>query len=548
MAGRQIQDHWSALSFISHLGGDDGQKPPGAPAYLPLPDQRRLAAYEVLSAFMTNTRRTYLGGDATVAITRDADGAPMLGKPKGKEFREYGDAALLVEVLRDLVLGSEQSIVVGDPTLEADADPAAPIREWVEDWIRRERLEQKFLQSEENTCGRGDGVLALGLSERAGRPKVRVYDPGFYFPDTEAHVEGWDDDDFPPVVHLLWEYEDADRVAWVRRCTYAMAPLDAPVSAPWGGTREWTCTYREIEVRRDRLDGNATVYSQRLGKSPRDEKVLVESDDLAVDFIPVIHVPNTADVWGRSIITLAAQVLDDLQSEDSDLALAAQTANPILVQDAGQPLALTGMPGEQAVLPAGTGAQYISASLLGGMQYLDSLQRRMAQTTRLGEVLLGRVSPSNVPSGYAMALGFHSARQVMRNARTVRNEKYPLLVKFAVRLAQAHGWLEAGETPAIEIQFGSSLPSDLETTITAIKDLREANSISTETAVAMLVEVGLPIDDAQAEVDRILAEDYDALVKIVDAAGTPGLQEVLRRLGLAQTVTVPVPPAPDAGA
>lgn len=542
MAGSQIQDHWSPLSFIKRVGGDDGQKPPGAPAYLPLTDQRRLAAYEVLSAFMANTRRSYLGDAKTAPIRRDADGAPMLASPEGQEFREYGDAMLLVEVLRDLVLGDGQSVIVGDPTLDPGEDPDVAVREWVQDWLTRERLEQKLLRSEENSCGRGDGVIAIGLSDRAKRPKVRVYDPGFYFPDTEASVDGWDDDDFPPIVHMLWEYEDADRKVWVRRVTWAMQRLERPVSVPWGGSREWTCTYTEVEWPRDRLDGNATVYSETMGKSKRDERIVVDVQDLKVDFIPVVHIPNTAEEWGRSIITLAAQLLDDIQSEDSDLALSAQTANPLLVTDAAQPLTLTGMPGETASLPAGAQAQYISASLVGGLQYLDTLMKRLAQNTRLGEVLLGRVTPAQVPSGYAMALGFHPARQVMRNARVIREEKYPLVVKFALRLAQAHGWLDAGPTPDLEIQFGSSLPSDLETTVTVVKELRAAGALSTETAVALLIEAGVPIDDAQSEVERLLSEDYEAMVQIVDAAGTPGLQEVLRRLGIGQTVTVPTPP------
>lgn len=398
--------------------------------------------------------------------------------------------------------------------------------------MRRESVELKWLKGEEKSCGLGDVVYTLGVSDRAKRPKLSIFDPGMYFPDTEVVVPGWDDDDFPPVVHMLWEYEDADRNTWVRRITWAMVKLPQAVSAPWGGTREWTCMYTEVEWPRKGLTTKATVYSQEMGKNT---KVIVPPQDMLVDFIPVVHVPNTADVWGRSILTLTAQLLDDIQSTDSDLAVSSQTANPLLISDAASPFVLTGMPGEQANLNPGASAEYISASLTGKIEYLDKLMERLCVNSRLGEVLLGKVSPNDVPSGYAMNLGFHSARQVMRNGRRVRSEKYPLIIKFAIRLAQAMTWLPNQETPAIEIAFGSSLPSDLELAVTMIKDLRGARTLSIEGAVQILVDAGVPIEDAQREVELIKAQDYEGLVKLVEALGSQGVTEVARRLGLTPT-------------
>jgi len=539
MAVPQITDEWSALSFIQWMGGESGDAPVESARYLPLSDQRRLRAYLILQSLMSNTRRSFLDMNKATPLRRFGQ-RPEVATSAADQFREYGDAMVLVEVLRDLILGESQDIIVGDPEAElaeGAVDPDQAVREWVEDWVQRERFEQKLLQGEEKTCGLGDVVYTLGVSQRAKRPKLRLFDPGMYFPDTETVVDGWDDDDFPPVVHMLWEYEDDRRQVWVRRITWAMVKLPAPVTAPWGGVREWTCMYTEVEWMRSNLISKATVYSQNMGKQPR---VIIKPQDLLVDFIPVVHVPNTADTWGRSILTLVAQLLDDIQSQDSDLAVSAQTANPLLVTDANEPVVLRGMPGEQLNMREGQDAKYIAASLTGQIEFVNSLLARLAKNSRLGEVLLGIVSPADVPSGIAMSLGFHSARQVMRNGRRVREEKYPLIVKFAIRMAQAMKWLADGETPNIEIAFGSSLPSDLETAVTAIKDLLAAGAISTETAVTMLMDVGVPIDDATDEVGRIQAEGYESMVKLVDALGSRGADEAARRLGL-NLIPTPVP-------
>lgn len=521
MAGAII-DEWSPLAFIQSLGGEDGKAPPHAPLYMPLTDQRRLRAYNILAAFMSNTRRDYLPAESMSALDVDIKGRPRSKSPESKQYREYGDANLVVEALRDLILGEDQTVVVGD-------EASKEIDEWIQDWVVRERFEAKLLQGEAKTCGLGDVVYILSGSERAGRPKLRVEDPGFYFPDTQTRVEGWDDEDFPPIVHMLWEWEDIDdrKTIWVRRASWRMEQLAVAVSAPWGGTRKWTCILEVVDWKRDSLRSNATVYDKTMG---HDARVVTPRTDLLIDFIPVVHVPNTAEQWGRSILTIVAQLLDDLQSADSDLALSSQTANPLLVVEGSDVPLLTGMPGEATGLPAGAKASYISATLTAQEAHLDTLMKRLAQNTRLGDVLLGRVAPNEVPSGYAMELGFHPARQVLRNGRTVRNEKFPLIVKFATRMAQAYKWLASGPTPTIEVALGSSLPSDKKTATDMVAALLNAHAISTSTAVTILQAAGLPIEDAEQEVRWVLAENTESLVRIVDATGAEGLGLVMSML------------------
>ncbi|MFE4366915.1 hypothetical protein ACFRMN_01420 [Streptomyces sp. NPDC056835] len=69
----------------------------------------------------------------------------------------------------------------------------------------------------------GDGVMVLAWNPAKQRPTLRVYDPGFFFPQ-------WDDedDDFPTKVHLAWELpadDDAGLKARVRRVTYELGPI-----------------------------------------------------------------------------------------------------------------------------------------------------------------------------------------------------------------------------------------------------------------------------------------------------------------------------------
>ena len=525
-------DTWAPLAYIPELGED---RTPG-PTWVDEVDTRRLFAYRVLAAYVDNVRRFWLPNDRWDRQVTNTDGLIRVTKPEGQEYREYGDPGLLVETARALILGEDQAVDIDDPR-EADVDEELPpidSHEWIRDWAVKERLTQKLLQGEAHSVGLGDGVFVLGMDPGKGRPRLRTYDPGFFFPDPHAVVPGWVDDEFPPVVHLAWEYEK-DGVTWVRRHTWAMTPLDAPVPAPWGAAREWTCMYRVVDYRLDHLRENATVYTGELSSVA---VVVQDWTDLEVDFIPVVHVPNTPGEWGTSILLRVGQILDDIANTDTDVALTGQTsAAPALVTQGQSPL-MTGRPGEQI----GTDMAWTDTSknLVAVHSLLDSLLERLAVNSRLAQALLGRVQPNDVPSGYALSLGFHPARQLMREARTVRDEKYPLLLKFALRLAQVAGKVPPGETPTMRVVLGSSLPADLGQAVDTVKELLPVRGISTRTAVQVLIEAGLPIENARDEVAAIRQDMFEEAVKLVEATGD--VDAARRMLGLPEGS--PVLPAP----
>jgi hypothetical protein len=171
----------------------------------------------------------------------------------------------------------------------------------------------------------------------------------------------------------------------------------------------------------------------------------------------------------------------------------------------------------------------------------------MNVNSRVPASLLGRISPAEVPSGITLQLSFSPMQSMVRELRLSRGEKYPLMFKFVQRLAMAGGVLDGEELPA-EMVFGSFLPSDVAEVVKNVRLLlTPPQAISVETAVAMLMEVGLPIEDAAEEVQRIRQHDYESANKLADATGD---QDAVRSLlGLEPTViappAIPLPGQPD---
>jgi hypothetical protein len=120
-------------------------------------------------------------------------------------------------------------------------------------------------------------------------------------------------------------------------------------------------------------------------------------------------------------------------------------------------------------------------------------------------------------------------------------------------MAQAMGVLEPGPTPPANVAFGAYLPADLAQVVATVGDLLAAHAISRRTALRMLVEAGLEIDDITDELARIDIEDTAGAKDLADATGSE--LAAAKRLGVdpadlpsaaspvAPTVTV-TPPTP----
>jgi hypothetical protein len=312
----------------------------------------------------------------------------------------------------------------------------------------------------------------------------------------------------------------------------------------------WRCLYRVDEWLTDRIPADVDLYG--LGPNTPSHKAVVDEVDLGIDFIPVVMLPNDVPGqrrFGRSLFSRVAQLLDDIAGADTDLSVNGElVASSPVVTTGISGVELEGGPGARWEMPTGATAGLIdtSRSLDALIKLGTQLMERLAVNIRFGQALLGRIKPNEVPSGYALRLGFAPAEQLMREMRLVRDVKYPLVLKFAVRIAQVGGVLPPGPTPQLVMQLGNSLPADRAATITEVKDLLSAHAISPHTATLMLQAVGLPIEDIELELERIRQEMVDAAAKLVEATGNVG--DAYHYLGVQPatdpTLPTPVLPAP----
>lgn len=593
-----ILDQYAPLSYKRPLRDGRGL---GRHEWLPEDHRRRLAAYQLLRAYVDNVARAFL----TVG---DDD-------PGAADHREYGDPALLVAQARSAILGDRQTIVVDgadrlDSAYDPDSDDATPEQtaeqqdaqarterqQWLRAWADAERLPAKLVEGEQHAVALGDAVYLLAWSAGKQRPRLRVVDPGFYFPVLR---DGLDADEYPERVHLAWEVP-GDPVAGIpgrlRRITYELGPIEPardPATGPVGRVRRalrlgedgqavlqpgdardgqgrivrrypWqaeddrpsttTCYLTDAEWTLDDVRGQNidTLDPDRATYALNEDGELLDRLDLRVDFLPIVHVPNTvagAEHYGRSVLSSVLQLLDDLASSDTDAQAASSTTG-------SPPIGLTGArmpsdtgdtvrigPGEVWELGENGGLTTVdtSGSLAALRATVDALADRLSVNARMPAALLGRVKPSEVPSGLALALSFGPLERLVGEARLVRGEKYPLLLRMVQRLAQAGGVLPAGPPPRAELQLGSFLPADVDAVIGRAAKLYEARIVSLETAVRMIVEAGVPVEDVAEEVERITRRDYDAANRLADATGD---QDAVRELlGLPDSPATTVVPA-----
>ncbi len=536
-----IVDAWTALGFKASLG--DGITAPQSSVWRPKiwtgeDNARRLTSYMLLESYDRNAARRFresLGGEVA-------------------DVREYGDAHLLTRTVTAAVLGDEQSITVEGA--DEDGEDGAPTRAqtWYRKWWDDERGPLKLHRTERRAVKLGNGIYTLGWDPVAGRARLRDYDPGMYFP---AWQPG--DEEFPSRVHLAWEIDSPDKTI-IRRITWDLRPADdgVPRTYAWRDTpTPLVCYLTDATFALDNargqtvddLDPSTAVYRIDAQGEIRDR-------DLGIDFVPVISVTNTiddGDGWGEPSILSITQILDDLAQTDTDLqAAAATSAKPVLILS-GASLGdgrLAYAPGE--VLEAGDGTATIldtSASLDALLKQLDSLTHRSSVNGRVPDALLGRVSPADVPSGLALALGFGPLISMIKEMRLARAEKYRLLFEFARRLALAGGAPDVPDDTPAELTFGAYLPQDKTAAVELVRSLIGAGGetpvIPVETAIGMLVDAGFAIDDAEASIALLRRQDYAAATRLLDATADKDAVREMLRTGKLPDLAGPAPEPPQ---
>lgn len=502
---------------------------------------RRLTAYTIYEDYYKAASRRWLN-------TEDEE--------ERAKRREYADPYMMVESVLSSVLGEEQLIEVeghldeiaalaqppGAPA-EGEAPPSPPedqvvgpstvVFDLLSDWATKERFLIKLNEAERKAIKLGDAVYVLGWDEENERPRLRVWDPGFYFPV----LDDWENEsDWPKRIHMAWEYDKkigGKDVTFLRRITWEMRPITGATTLPWNTKPHTeTCWMREQEWKlNDEIRGDIEDLSESNSID------IKEDTDLGIDFIPVVHLPNTPaedEHYGLSNLGPVLQIIDELQACDTDLASASATTGspPLSVKgilarnDEGKVTSA----GPGSVYESENGAEFLdtSKSLDALLKYKEGLQDRYSVNGRIPNTLIGRIDPSKVPSGIVLTLSFQPHSNMIRQMRLVRQDKYNLLLKFVVRYYMKNDPNLQFNQP--HLQFGSYLPSDRQETATIIWNLVHANAMSIETAVQMMIQAGFPIEDAQQEVLRIMSQDFEGAKALAEASGDINASRAMLRL------------------
>lgn len=504
-----------------------------APTWVGDDNRRRIEAYILLASYLENTAREYLQND----LEKDAR-------------REYGDPSLIVQTLTDAVLGDDTRISVDGARrrdmsdldddaqrVESQVDPFADrLQDFFDEWIDSENLLMTVMEAEEDAIGLGDGVFEIAWDGKRNRVTVVSYDPGFYFPvlDPAEAVE-----QFPSKIHLAWEYEKWDPIRqtkhrFVRRITYELEEVEGgSFSYPWNAETTNVRCLKSDGTWEIRDVGSKTwldLDESRARWATNADGDEVHNLDLNIDFIPIVHLPNTIsrkEHFGRSALQKVLQIIDDIQSTDTDLLKTSRTTgSPPLgskspVDKTEDGTVTTYGPGQ--IIVGEVTVIDTSRNLDALLKYIDELLKRLSTNVRMPESVLGKLRPSEVPSGIALALSFGPLRSLVRRMRLARVEKYPILLKFVHRFMMLQdSELVTTEAPRIDLAFGQFLPSDRAAIIEDITNLHREQLLSRNTAIQQIIrETNIDIKDAQEEVAAIEVEDFEGARILGDALESP---------------------------
>ena len=565
-------DTWAHLSKKAGL---DGRTDPAWRISQEIPPEhhRRFSAYNILSAYAVNNARHVLTGitenrllehreygDSALIIDRIVAG--VLGNDLDLDIPAFTAALADPPSTDDMPQpppegAADIETLIYERTLDVwQAEKTAELEAWVEareqladlrksrDWLYRwmgaEQAEGKITENEQDyVVPLGDGVLEIQWSTRKNRPRLHVHPPDAYMPELGESGE------FPDVVHLVWQpditgdddYEEGDTV--YRRTTYRLVDVDTLDTQPARPNYleeddrfDQVCVISDIEFRRsDHSEGKWQEFGQYVTEWPDEAgRAFLNEDDepltmypLGLDFIPIVHLPNTlssAGHYGTSSLARVIGLLDQIQQIDTNLALAGALAGTPMLGvegrnvDPDRPISIR--PGK--VLEGKFTALDMSSSVTSLIGELDKALERLSVNVQIPESMLGRLDESGeFPSGVALRLSFLAFVNLVDKMRLARKSKYQLLFKMVQRMWKAYGD-EDFEIVDAGLAFGEFIPADITAIAESVASLLTAKGLSRSTAVEVLKEAGLPIPDVGLEVEAIANEDTEGLRERADAA------------------------------
>ena len=604
----RIIDNWGYLSFKAGL---DGVTNPRwiQQNWLPEDEQRRLTAYKVLSAYTTNNARAVLSdvmedkrieqreyGDPALIVSRIVSG--ILGDAVTVVLPELQAALADPPSLSDRPVdpgedADEIETMLYDASLEvwtaekteaietwkrnrAELTRLRASADWLDWWMDVEQVVAKITEGEaQYAVPLGDSLYGLAYSTDKARPVLTLYPPDAYMPELD------DSSNFPEKVHLVWQEVPEDdappETTRIRRITYELVTEEQlPNLDGWSSALPYAdeppmkqCVITDVTFNladfperrwKDGGTGHVLNWANSQGVvnlNENDEEL--DLYPLGIDFIPLIHVPNTPSTvehYGTSSLSRVARLLDDIVATDTDIQRASALAgSPVLGLrganvNPNEPLDI--FPGKIVALGQDGDMKHIDMSPSVDVldRTKDSLLERLAVNVQIPETMWGRVdTTAQFPSGVAMRLSFQSFISLIDTLRLARAPKFSMMLKMVQRLHIANGSgtdeddssdvSGSDQVVRAELMFGEFIPADVAETVTLVSTLLGSNGISRNTASTMLQEVGLPIEDVKDEVAAVNREDTAGAKDAADATGSEQVAADLFGVEIEEPVTPP---------
>lgn len=490
---QKVYDLWA--SILNYKGAVGSLNRPGISInYIPKEHCRRLQAYEILSAYYN-------------CYSRDFRMSPESGDTGDNDsVFEVGDPSFLCDKIKDKLLGDEVTINMPVPEILGSEESisqtlaleglepgqktrleeklknlkviSAIISEretYLQNWFKTNKIYLKIDENETLASYLGDCVYHVGWNAETGKPEIMTYDPGFCFPHFEIDELSWEDDTTPVTDRFIiaWEEifqtDDPDHTTTLWRDVYELR-----VTA---GAKK---CYRQRSYYKYGVGSVLSLYDLT------DDDAISETppswEDLGVDFIPILWVPNRmiqGEIFGQSNIAKLLPLYDAIMNSYTDLSANGEHLGGATVFISGSEIKLrknstTGVPVDiplrpATMIPLGENG---SANLLDTSTMQDALLKtiekyegKLIQISEITDIIAGKIDKANIPSGIALLILMQPLLDKIGKMRQQRQEKYTTLFDFVQRLLQTFGnsyekQLFSGILYSVNLNFGAIIPSD----------------------------------------------------------------------------------------
>jgi hypothetical protein len=445
--------------------------------WIPIDHQRRLKAYEVLSALYFN-------------YSRDYRNSPESGDEGSNDsIWEMGDPAWLCDTLKSKLLGNEYGIAIEMPDELRDFDPAAEgadaalvsLKEkldarqtYLRRWWKNQRVALMVDENESKCSYLGDCAWMAEWDPVDKIPKLRTYDPGFVFPFPGCNEESIEEGGGMVSDRLVVAWEE-DSESWKDEEDYIIL---------------WQDIY-ELRVKGDKKSCWRHSGYYRFNSADKleldnifDTKSAIEGTesgwvDLGIDFIPVMMVPNIqvqGSEFGLSNLHFHVDNLDAVVNNETDLqknssylggamiALSGKDVSQSIDPTTKRPRPIKVAPNTAVTLGEGGSMALLNTStmqtaLIETLNYeIDKLIRNSGVT----EIGAGRIEAGQLSTLSIMIL-MQPLLDKIYPRRVQRNVHYAKLFWMVQRLYQIFGSPEErklfeGDVYDVVIKFGDIVP------------------------------------------------------------------------------------------